>query len=98
MRNTEPEWAYSVHSIGPLRTALVEPQGETTPTELIVLCHGYGAPGDDLVGIAEYLIEALGKHQRAPVLAFPKHLSTWRILECQEVELGGRSTWRDSCS
>jgi phospholipase/carboxylesterase len=30
----------------------------TNPTKLVVLSHGFGAPGDDLVGLAGYLIQS----------------------------------------
>ena len=43
-------------------------QQDSTPPELIVvLCHGFGAPGDDLVGLGAELLEAipaLGPHVR----------------------------------
>jgi phospholipase/carboxylesterase len=28
------------------------------PTRLVVLCHGFGAPGDDLVGLAQAMVQA----------------------------------------
>ncbi len=28
------------------------------PTRLVVLCHGFGAPGDDLVGLAQAMVDA----------------------------------------
>ncbi|MEM9365619.1 MAG: lysophospholipase [Planctomycetota bacterium] len=34
--------------------------GGPKPTALAVLCHGFGAPGDDLANLAPYLIQATG--------------------------------------
>lgn len=65
-------WTHSLDQIGDLKTALIQPPAAFVPTEMLVLCHGYGAPGDDLVGIAEPLIRQFQKHGRQPLLVFPE--------------------------
>ncbi len=44
----------SATTYGPLKCHEVEPTGETTES-VVVLCHGYGAPGTDLVPLAREL-------------------------------------------
>ena len=44
---------------------------DATPGKLIVLCHGFGAPGDDLVGIGAHLIEASEKVAESCRFVFP---------------------------
>ena len=36
--------------IGPI----VEPQSNEKPKQLIIFCHGYGADGNDLIGLSSY--------------------------------------------
>lgn len=42
--------------LGELTVRLVEPRPGSAPAALAVICHGYGAPGTDLVGLAEELV------------------------------------------
>lgn len=42
------------------------------PECLVVLCHGFGAPGDDLVQIGAYLIESRPELRDRVVIAFPE--------------------------
>ncbi|MDA7503715.1 phospholipase [bacterium] len=42
------------------------------PECLVVLCHGFGAPGDDLVQIGAYLIESRPELKDRVVIAFPE--------------------------
>ena len=65
-------WNHTLQLTGSLNTAVIQPVTTDSATELIVLCHGFGAPGDDLVGIAEPLIRLLQRNGRAPILAFPE--------------------------
>ncbi len=41
----------TLHRFGPLLATVVEPGGEAAPERTVVLLHGYGAPGTDLVGL-----------------------------------------------
>ena len=43
-------------AIGTLDTTVVQ-RNAGRPRAAVILCHGYGAPGDDLVGLADALIE-----------------------------------------
>lgn len=38
---------------------------------LLILCHGYGAPGNDLAGLAPYLHSQLGEHAADYRMVFP---------------------------
>ena len=42
-------------SLGGLECRVLQ-EGETPPRAVVVMCHGFGAPGDDLVGLYEELI------------------------------------------
>ncbi|MCB9464503.1 MAG: phospholipase [Candidatus Eisenbacteria bacterium] len=44
----------------------------THPTLLVLLCHGYGAPGTDLVPIGEELIQASSRVAEEVVFLFPE--------------------------
>lgn len=68
---TEAAYRFSKERIGELECGIVQPADQATPiTSLSVFCHGYGANGDDLVGLAPELL------QIAPVdgamLVFPE--------------------------
>lgn len=43
--------------IGGLDVVTVQEQARVPPTGMVVLCHGFGAPGTDLVGLAEALVQ-----------------------------------------
>jgi phospholipase/carboxylesterase len=84
-------------AIGPLRGVLVPPKTPSQSGPLVVLLHGYGAPGDDLVGLAAAL-------DVAPTTSFafleaPLELAAghpgrawWHLdmLELQRVRLSGK--------
>ena len=89
MSNQQISWSHSIQQIGPLRTAIIQPKLKSAFNEIIVLCHGFGAPGDDLVGIAEPLIKQLQKHDRYPLLVFPE-----APIDLEEYGMpGGRAWW-----
>lgn len=49
----------SLANIGNLDCTLVRNAESSTPAKsVVILCHGFGAPGTDLVGIAQQLLEA----------------------------------------
>lgn len=55
----------------------------------VILCHGYGAPGEDLVGLAEPLIDALGAVASRFRFVFPA-----APLQPPELAVyGGRAWW-----
>ena len=70
---------YVVHDLAP---------GEQ-PSLAVVLCHGYGAPGTDLVGLAQPLLANAPKEAAKTVLIFPA-----APLDLNEQGLpGGRAWW-----
>ena len=65
---TQVSYRASQERIGQLDCITIQPQ--VAPRAVAVLCHGFGAPGDDLVGLAPDLLEA--RSSTAPVeLIFP---------------------------
>lgn len=48
------------------------PSAASTPPIRVILCHGYGAPGDDLAGLAEPLIGWLGDRASSFEFIFPQ--------------------------
>ncbi len=85
-------YARQVEMVGQLETCIVQPSesgrssDEGGPDSLVVLMHGYGAPRDDLVGLAAPLLVECFKLELQPILAFPgaPHMPP---------ELGGGSAW-----
>lgn len=59
------------------------------PVIPVILCHGYGAPGSDLAGLANYLIEWLGERAGAFRLIFPAAPLTLEELGMPD----GRAWW-----
>jgi len=49
-------WTQKRQQVGDLNCTIIAPLNEK-PTHLAVLCHGFGAPGDDLVGLVPWFIE-----------------------------------------
>ena len=43
-------------TIGNLECRVLDVEGGSPPELAVVLCHGYGAPGDDLVGLASEVL------------------------------------------
>lgn len=59
------------------------------PEALVVLCHGFGAPGDDLVQIGAYLIETQPHLRDRVAIVFPE-----APLSLDEMGMyGGRAWW-----
>jgi len=60
-----------------------------TPTIPVILCHGYGAPGDDLVSLAQPLCDWLGDAADLILFVFPE-----APLSPPELAMyGGRAWW-----
>ncbi|MFO0922445.1 MAG: lysophospholipase [Pirellulales bacterium] len=68
--SSEPSWIGESISLSQLQTIVVRPQSRI-PTHMIVLCHGYGAPGDDLAQLAGEFVELADSLQIAPAMFFP---------------------------
>ncbi len=51
-------WELLREQIGSLECCIIKPREELgTPEVLAVFCHGFGAPGDDLVPVGEFLLD-----------------------------------------
>jgi phospholipase/carboxylesterase len=73
---------------GPLTVRVVDVEEGGKPKALVVLCHGYGAPGTDLVGIAGEVL-AMQPHLAKEVrFAFPE-----APLALEDAPFGGRAWW-----
>lgn len=58
--------------IGELQCRVVEPaNGPAQPEVVVVICHGFGAPGDDLVPVGGELAELLGSDATRVRFVFP---------------------------
>ena len=77
----------SLKSVGDLRCRIVIPRNEA-PSQLIVLCHGYGAPGDDLVDLAPALCQIEPDLAQRSVFVFPEAL-----LELDFAGFGNARAW-----
>src|SRR4051812_27621262 len=60
---------------------------EAKPRSAVLLCHGFGAPGDDLVGLHEQLLLL------APTLADVRFVSPAAPLSLQELGYGDARAW-----
>ena len=61
----------SVREIGKLECTIVRQNELENPSGLVVLCHGFGAPGTDLVPIGAELMQAIPQLGNV-IFAFPK--------------------------
>lgn len=68
---TEAQWRVDRIQMGELKSLLVR-RTQTEATHLVVLCHGFGAPGDDLMGCAEYFAGECEEAGIAPLFAIPQ--------------------------
>ncbi|SMP78444.1 phospholipase/carboxylesterase [Neorhodopirellula lusitana] len=59
-----------VETIGPLRCIVVD--GSAEPRIPVILCHGYGAPGDDLASLTPHLIDWIGRDCSALRFIYPE--------------------------
>ncbi len=67
-------------------TVVDETQGN--PQALVILCHGYGAPGDDLVGLAPELLQ-----QRRDLADKVQFIFPAAPILLENVPFGGRAWW-----
>ncbi len=74
-------------TIGDLTCRIVRPTDGQSPTGVVVLCHGFGAPGDDLVGLADTFVRLNPALSDRIQFVFPE-----APLTIPEVP-GGRAWW-----
>jgi phospholipase/carboxylesterase len=61
--NADSLWQHEQLTIGQLHCHLVVPSRDPA-THLITLCHGFGAPGDDLLGLVPWFLEKMPSQLR----------------------------------
>ena len=89
MRFDPDAWILERPTLGTLNTISVRPT-KCDPSCLVVLCHGYGAPGSDLVGLFEDILHYLPEDASKPAFLFPEGPVD---LE-DEGMVGARAWWR----
>ena len=89
MRFDPEAWSLDRSTFGTLATVLVRP-AKTEPSSLVVMCHGFGAPGSDLVGLFEDILYHLPDDAPKPAFLFPEAPID---LE-DEGMIGARAWWR----
>ncbi len=83
------DWKATRKTDGPLSSIRVW-RTNRTPDSLFVLCHGFGAPGDDLVGLVDHWIPRFDASNICPLMIFP----AGPIDLTDEGMPGGRAWWR----
>ncbi|MDG2389025.1 MAG: hypothetical protein P8M30_06870 [Planctomycetaceae bacterium] len=80
---------HEARTIGPLTCNVIKPESQTgSPDLVVVMCHGFGAPGDDLVGLGPEMISQL---DQADGLRFYFPQAPLSLLEMGIP--GGRAWW-----
>jgi phospholipase/carboxylesterase len=80
-------WAAKSEKVGQLDCRVIEYGGRAKVA--VILCHGYGAPGEDLVSLAEVFIDFLGDQAADFRFIFPA-----APLQPPEIAVyGGRAWW-----
>lgn len=64
-------WKMNREDIGRLNCVTVSPSAVDEIERIAVYCHGFGAPGDDLVGLAEPIVRAADDAGEKLLLVFP---------------------------
>ncbi len=59
-----------IETLGSLRCLIVD--GSDAPRIPVILCHGYGAPGDDLASLTPHLIEWIGRDSAKLRFIYPE--------------------------
>ena len=76
--------------LGSLTCRVIQDKGAAQAPDLtVVLCHGFGAPGDDLVGLVGPLLELEPALQTGVRFVFPE-----APLALEEYGGGARAWWR----
>jgi phospholipase/carboxylesterase len=83
------DWIATQESFSSLSSIVVR-HASQAPECLAVFCHGFGAPGDDLAGLAEWMLEECEKIDVVPLLVFPA-----APIDLSDEDMpGGRAWWR----
>ncbi len=89
MRFDPDAWTLERPTLGTLDTIAVRPI-KSEPSCLVVMCHGYGAPGSDLVGLFEDILHHLPEDSDKPAFLFPEG-----PIDLEDEGLyGARAWWR----
>ena len=84
----DPEvWSLERPTLGSLETILVRP-AKADPSCLVVMCHGYGAPGSDLVGLFEEILHHLPNDASKPAFLFPE-----APIDLEDEGMAGARAW-----
>ena len=70
MRFDADTWVLERKVWGGLDSVLIAPRAKV-PSVIVTLCHGFGAPGRDLVSLAEELVAMLPEGDAKPAFLFP---------------------------
>lgn len=70
MKFDAENWFLERKAWGGLESILIAPRG-VEPKLLVVLCHGFGASGTDLVSLAEEIVPSLPEGSSKPAFLFP---------------------------
>lgn len=70
MRFDADTWTLERKVRGGLESILIAPRAKD-PAVFVTLCHGFGAPGRDLVSLAEELVPLLAEGDAKPAFLFP---------------------------
>jgi len=73
---------------GSLRARVLDSDASKAPEVMVILCHGFGAPGTDLVGLAEELRVAMGADAPATRFIFPE-----APLDLSDLGMWGARAW-----
>jgi phospholipase/carboxylesterase len=84
----DPEhWLLQRPNLVGLNSILVKPV-KSKPNVLLVLCHGYGAPGTDLVNVFEDILHFIPDDADKPAFLFPE-----APVDLSEEGIGGGRAW-----
>lgn len=89
MRFDPEAWFLNRSRFGTLDTVLIRP-AKSVPSSLVVLCHGFGASGTDLLGLFEEILYHLPEDTPKSAFLFPEA----PIDLSDEGMLGARAWWR----
>ena len=80
----------SQQSLGRLQCKVFEPSdGNLKPELVVILCHGFGAPGDDLVPLGQWMGDQYPELGKGSASFFLRRPFPWPRWECREDAPGG---------
>jgi len=89
MRFDPEAWFLERPRLGTLDTVLIRP-AKSLPASLVVLCHGFGASGSDLLGLFEDILHHLPENAQKSAFLFPEA----PVDLSDEGMYGARAWWR----